>query len=246
MNLIKFTPSDSNSEFVIKNVPHPIKASSVFPEWFRGMDKYHNKDKAMKVDGNYHNLTVKNCMPFLDSMIGGYLFTTWCDIHVVQKDGKPIIFYDNNELVSEYGFGVLNYQPHFISNVVTQNGYDDFNYAWATYWRVETPAGISCLFTHPLNRPELPFISLSGVVETDKWHGSDVINTALEKGFEGTIPKGTPYLQVIPFRREEWESLVVLGPDGSQAALRNAVLKERYALKPGYYRDHLWEKKKFK
>ena len=125
-------------------------------------------------------------------------------------------------------------------------GFDPFVYAWSTYWRVKTPEGVSCLFTQPMNRTDLPFITLSGVVDTDNWNGSDVLNFALKENFEGVIQKGTPYVQIIPFVRNEWDHNVFSSKDESMIEERNLVLKLRHKdLKSGYYRDNLWKTKKY-
>src|SRR5258707_12120938 len=59
---------------------------------------------------------------------------------------------------------------------------------------------ISLLFTHPVNRSDLPFTALTGLVACDTffdtplhfpayWHDAD---------FNGVLPKGTPVVQCLP------------------------------------------------
>jgi hypothetical protein len=99
------------------------------------------------------------------------------------------------------------------------------------------------LFTQPLNHTESPFLTLSGVIDTDNWSGSDVLNFAFKKDFEGLIPKGTPYVQIIPFKREEWNLEISKSIDHSASELRNTVSNSRLNSQSGYYRDNLWNKK---
>ena len=40
------------------------------------------------------------------------------------------------------------------------------------FWTIEAPAGYSLLFTHPVNRPDLPFTTLTGLVDSDLYHDS--------------------------------------------------------------------------
>jgi len=61
------------------------------------------------------------------------------------------------------------------------------------------------LFIHPVNRTELPFHSLTGLVDTDKH--PIIINFPffIKAGFVGTIPAGTPLIQAIPIKRDGWQ-----------------------------------------
>jgi len=61
------------------------------------------------------------------------------------------------------------------------------------------------LFTHPLNRYDLPFYCSSAIVDTDIWGLPTFIPFFLKRGFSGIIPKGTPLFQMIPIKRDDWE-----------------------------------------
>ena len=246
MNEILFSPNFNVSGLVNKYVTKPQKGSLLIPEWFKNAPRYQNNESTMRADSGYHNLTVRHCMPFIDSLTSGYFFTTWTDIYVQRVNGKPVFFYEDVSAVEEFGYGIIQYQENFQSHIHKQHGYDSFLYAWSTYWRIQTPKGISCLFTHPLNRTDLPFITLSGIMDTDNWHGSDVLNFALQENFEGIIPKGTPYVQIIPFRREEYDMKILDVANEDIEKQRSVVNNYRYNdLKTGYYRDNLWENKKY-
>lgn len=245
-NFINFYPIEHSAENVLRYAEKPKRGSNLVSEWFKDAPRFHNADSELKATDTFHNLTVRHCMPFLDSMTAGYFLTTWTDIYVKRENGKPVISYDNINAINEFGYGIIQYQEYFKSYVPTMPGFDPFVYAWSTYWRVKTPEGVSCLFTQPMNRTDLPFITLSGVVDTDNWNGSDVLNFALKENFEGVIPKGTPYVQIIPFVRNEWDHNVFSSKDESMIEERNLVLKLRHKdLKSGYYRDNLWKTKKY-
>jgi len=246
MNKIIFTPIEKNTNLVLQYVEEPQKGTSLVPEWFKNVPRFQNNDKKMVSDSNtgYHNLTVRHCMPFLDAMTSGYFLTTWTDIHVFRKDGIPIISYGDNEAVAQFGYGPIQYQQYFQSHIPAMPGFDSFSYAWSTYWRIQTPENVSCIFTQPLDRTDLPFFTLSGVMDTDSWHGSDVLNFALKENFEGTIPKGTPYVQIIPFYRNEWTHEVLNTPNLEHKIERDKSIHQRHVeSKSGYYRDNLWNKK---
>jgi hypothetical protein len=69
------------------------------------------------------------------------------------------------------------------------------------------------LITSPLNRLDLPFRSLTAVIDADVFYhilpdpmqGGGNYPFYLNRGFEGIIPIGTPMCQYIPFKREKME-----------------------------------------
>ena len=76
-------------------------------------------------------------------------------------------------------------------------------------WRIETPAGYSCLFLPPMNNSDDRFEIIPGIVDTDTYtkeiNFPIVLNGDKYKELETCIKKGTPYAQVIPFKRESWK-----------------------------------------
>jgi hypothetical protein len=108
-------------------------------------------------------------------------------------------------------------------------------------WVVETAPGYSCLFTSPLNHLETRFKLLDGVVETDTYYNS-VNFPFVWTGGDGDffIPKGTPLVQVIPYRRETF-SLEV----GVTDADRRTNIKARLGTHmKDSYRKEFWSKAK--
>jgi len=75
-------------------------------------------------------------------------------------------------------------------------------------WIIRTPPGYSTLLVPPMNRFHIPFLMLSGVVETDNWyleiHFPAICQ--LPPNSQYLMPRGTPLMQAIPFRREQWQS----------------------------------------
>ena len=79
---------------------------------------------------------------------------------------------------------------------------------WSFDFSLKTPKGYSVLFCHPLNRFELPFQTFSGVVETDEYNQGTHFPFYIKKLNVGEIiiiKKGTPIVQIIPFKRENWK-----------------------------------------
>jgi hypothetical protein len=165
----------------------------------------------------------------------GYLFVTWEDIHVTKlPDGSVSISFGSDTPV----FNVRGSDSG--RTMPRPAGYRDEHFAWASPWGWKTPRGYSTLVTHPLNRFDLPFITTSGIVDSDVFFGSGNIPFFLKDGFEGVIPKGTPYAQVIPIKRASWLSTVTKSLTKGMARLSAIVDKTS-----GVYRDTFWVRKDF-
>jgi hypothetical protein len=68
----------------------------------------------------------------------------------------------------------------------------------------------------------------------------------IAEGWEGTIPAGTPYLQVLPFKRENWKSEVeILG----QAEIYDKMFNNmKFYRQPdgGVYKNKVWSRREYK
>ena len=83
---------------------------------------------------------------------------------------------------------------------------DRFIIKFNCFWNIEAPPGYSLLFTHPVNRADLPFTTLTGLVDSDTFHHSPLSFPARwhDVQFNGVLPKGTPVAQCLPVKRESW------------------------------------------
>jgi hypothetical protein len=83
---------------------------------------------------------------------------------------------------------------------------DRFLIKFHNLWTIEAPDGYALLFTHPANRFDLPFTTLTGLVDCDRYHDNWIHFPAHwhDANFSGLLPKGTPVAQCIPIKRESW------------------------------------------
>jgi hypothetical protein len=163
------------------------------------MEPYFKTDKVSIING-FPNFTAKNCFPMLDAMSIGYMIPLWADVSVSQKSNMPMI---------DWKIGIPVFDTHsfeMTKDVDVPQGYSYLAYKMHNKFVIKTPPGWSCLFVHPMGHTDLPFYSMPAVVDTDKHE--DVINPVIwiKEGFEGIIEEGTPILQIIPFKRENWKS----------------------------------------
>jgi hypothetical protein len=120
------------------------------------------------------------------------LFTWDYDIppFVPANPGRsPLDFHDNNQVRGS---------PFFEDDQVLLK----FN----CFWTIELPRGFSLFVTHPINRIDLPFHTLTGVVDSDLYRDNFINFPArwMDPQFSGVLGKGTPVAQCIPIRREDW------------------------------------------
>jgi hypothetical protein len=98
-----------------------------------------------------------------------------------------------------------------------------------------------------MNQFELSYIPLCGIVDSDNYEG--IVNfpfivPALQEGVQVNIPAGSPFIQIIPYKREEWvEHVDNLNGDGADAY--NNMRAEMRVERQDYYRKNNWDKKKF-
>jgi hypothetical protein len=182
----------------------PLPAKSTIPQWFKDLRPEHDDIKLE--NGNFLSgkgkSTLKKCVPFLDSLTTGYMFCLPFDIGIEIVDGNQFSYWKvqrSNALEHDF--------PYFrTEGVPIPSGYSQFIWRFNLVPGIKTPSGYSVLVTHPLNRYDLPFLTMSAVIDTDKYNLFGAATVFLQKDFSGIIPKGTPLAQVIPFKRDNWKS----------------------------------------
>jgi len=231
MKKIKFLKSTEHSG-VTGHSPSPSKKN--IPEWYKKMHKYMGKGLTLDGSGN-PNLTIKACPPFLDSMMSGYMICTESDLYVSWNDGEPWI-----EWKALVNLVSTHEKEQIVSNQVP-DGFSDQPMKFNNLWQIVTPKGYSTMFTHPQNRTDLPFYTISGIVETDTY--KSVINFPffIKKDFEGIIPAGTPIVQLHPFKRESWK--MELGQADQKEIFESQVKLNQKII--GGYKSQWWRRKEY-
>lgn len=214
----------------------PLSSSSDhIPEWYRKIPNFIGNNPII-YDNSKPTITVKTCMPYLDSLSTGYMITTWQDIQVVQDNGKALMRW----ILQPAPLLIRDKETNY--SMPTPVGYEDTHFSWISPLNYQTPSGISMIVTHPLNRFDLPFLTLSAIVDSEEGMAGGQIPFYIKKGFEGIIPKGTPFAQLIPFKKENWKSeedMSLLKKAEEIKHLSNSVLK-------GWYKGSRWKKVYYK
>ena len=208
-----------------KVLPEPVPAVQGLPDWFKAMPQ-----KAFNPISGIENQTVKRCPPFIDAMTYGFLMPLATDLRV--QDGEfSWDFESPDAVITEISRTPLDF--HDSSQVVGTPLFEDdrFIIKFNNFWTIEAPPGYSLLFTHPLNRVDLPFTTLTGLVDCDTFSDSPVNFPARwhDAAFNGVLPKGTPVAQCLPVKRESWAGRCdVLSEEATERLLetRTELLRE--------------------
>jgi len=231
---------------------YPIPAKFNIPEWYKNLE--HTILKK----------TVKGCMPFLDSLTAGYLLKMPQDFYlrhnVDNKNEKEETFKDSFQT-----FGLHNQSQLIHAKHINLNSEIDVHplkqldgspfleknknlplYKILNPWKIKTPKGYSCLFVPPLNNSDDRFSIIPAIVDTDTFpieiNFPIVINGDKYPVLETTIKKGTPYVQIIPFKRDSWKIKI---KTRKQKEIQNSRLF--FGLKIlNVYKEKYWNKKLWK
>ena len=229
----------SKTEFEVQLKPYP--AVKQLPEWFTkasphyGSQKFPN-DRKLHFRDREANNTYKKCVPLLDSLSAGYLIPLWADVMIEQGDGFPEIYCKTIDAVFS-----LHGQPS--REIPAPAGYDQVVYKYLNCWIPQTPKGYSCLITSPLGYNNLPFKAVPAIVDTDSSTLELVFPMWVKTGFEGIVEKGTPMVQIIPFKRDDWDSTFDYYEDGQY---KNVIEEKNFnSTMVGHYLKNHHSKKKF-
>ena len=153
---IRFIPK---TELVFHTVPSPKPAKTYMPEWFKTMESFIKNDKKFTPQST--QATFKRCVPVLDSLTSGYIQELWCDVYVEQTLNGPKVTWNVDPApIKDRSFEQMTSFP-------VPGGCSPMPLIWDAQWGMKTPKGYSVLITHPLNRYDLPFTTLSGIMDTD-------------------------------------------------------------------------------
>lgn len=231
MKTIEFNKA---SDFADITGHSPTPASRAIPKWYKELLKFIDNKKVSDGRGNLP-LTIKACPPFLDSMMSGYMIYTEFDLNVTLMDGEPRFDWAaGGDLISTHG-------KKQIASEQVADGYSDQPFKFNNLWQIVTPKGYSTLFTHPLNRPDLPFETISGIVETDTYKNIINFPFLIKKDFEGIIEAGTPIVQLTPFKREVWK---MRKGTADPKEIADSVVRLRHKMFGGY-KAQWWRRKSY-
>jgi|688.fasta_scaffold00613_44 hypothetical protein len=233
---VNFIPSSQDVEFM---TPRPQSAKNYLPKWFKDMPTLQPTLRGNRDDG-----TAKKCPPFLDALTSGYTQELICDVEIINLGVDPNT---GNDIVNYKWAGPIKPLSTRAQDTDSRRVFPNFDgyytneFHWITQWEPQTPAGYSTLYFHPANRLDLPFLTMNGIIDTDKWSVNGPIPFMVKKGFEGLIPAGTPIYQMIFIKREDWTSQELEYNDKQFKKMSYGIKK---VMENGY-KKNFWSKKNY-
>lgn len=229
MPVIKFYPY---SEMTMEFAPKPMPGVRYVPEWYKLQPGSINDEEfiAQGASGS----TVKRCMPVFDAMTAGYIIGAPCDIHLDATNPEELKWSIPLGVKAIQGDMFSRHAPEQYQNYpINPDEYHKQLLRIMPFWAVGTEEGYSTLFMNPHHADESPLWAFSGLVDTDKFISDGHLSFLVKKNFKGVIKQGTPLLQVLPIRREEWTSEIV-DPTKSKKIFENQRWDLRSTFINGY------------
>ena len=219
----------------------PIRASKALPEWL----------KILQNDNGEHELTAKRCLPLVEACSDGYIWKAPCDLEFVvkeEKDGMSSLalrfprgensyaFSPHSTIIEGHNDDQVYLSEHKKEEREKFHGKLTFKnvYKFNNFYTIKTPRGYSCRFKSLSNNFNLPLQFFEGVVETDHYYTN--INFPFRylgsgKSHRFMLKKGTPLIQIIPFKRDKWSSSVGLldrAKAAKQENMMSTIFKDGY------------------
>lgn len=214
----------------------PVPAAKNIPEWYKKTMSNIYQDGLPHIDEKTGNppRTIKSCMPVFDSMTAGYHILLPADVYFEDNPGgnTPKVSWSTDQMTVIEVHDKIQFE-HFDQG----DEYYPFGIKLNNLWTIKTPPGYSCFFTQPSLRDDLPFQVIPGVVDTDKFPSPINFPTFFKRGFSGMLEMGTPIVQVIPFKREEWESSTSYYETGYVDSEWQRVKRKMYNRYKTFYRE---------
>jgi hypothetical protein len=239
MKKIKFIPNVYFIDSSEKTVPK--STSKTLPGWFLDAKRYIYRAKPATPDNLEKIASWKACPALYDAFSSGYFLKTPCDIEVtIRSDGTHKL-----EVVDKRFLSFVKPRG-IIEGFQVPHGYSSYHFVWLPEWDIELPEGYSAMYLNPLNRFDLPFLSTSGIMDNDSANFSGHLPFFIRSEWSGVIEAGTPYIQVMPFKREDWESQV-LKPDPIKDRFNkhSRILKKLRSKVSGVYASEFWKRRKY-
>lgn len=187
-------------------------------------------------------LNIKGCAPAMDFMTAGYILQNSYAIELVSfmhqfrenikiKTAKTIKdTSDDSNIFARKSLAVFHEDACPITgNSKKQQTYFKFK----TSWGIKTPPGYSCLVVQPYYLDENRFSLLPAIIDTDSYHLPITVAGTLNVKELVRIEPGTPVLQIIPFKRDDWTMTInnTFPPDKSKFYVWNTYKRLFHKIK---------------
>lgn len=234
-------PKDDIIEFLCEPkfyniIPKPFSSKKLMPTWYKRLPQK-IVPEGKEGPGGLKSSTIKRCPPFLDAMSVGWILPLCADVQITTNEDASYI-----EWNTEFDYPVV--ENHIASQI---KGHPKDNLPpikFLNYWAIRVSKGWSVLFVPPLNRPNQHFECLSGIVDCDGYfeyvNFPSFFNTP---NWHGVLPAGTPLVQVIPIKRDNFNIKAIDRPMTNKDLNDMDKTRAHVRVHESHYRNNVWEKK---
>lgn len=203
---IEFFCSDEN----IRKYWPPKVAGEFIPEDFLNLPNI--KDSYRMQEDPISN--IKGCIPLQDFLSSGYIITNAyeLDLGVTFKNFREDLTIKTAKTISTgeqetkiYARKEMAVYYESACPVINESKKQRAYFKAKTAWGIKTPPGYSCLIIQPSYINEKRFSLMPAIVDTDTYHLPIPIAGYLNVKESIRITPGTPLVQIIPFKRDEWQ-----------------------------------------
>ena len=173
----------------------------------------------------------------LDAISSGYIIPLWCDVQVIKENNEHGIFWKVDSDV----FQIHGNQGNV--NIPSPEGYGNQVFKYISYLKIRTPKGYSVMVNQPHGHYDLPFFAFSAIIDSDKSMIDNSFPIRIKADFEGIVKKGTPIVQITPFKRDNWKSKYSWISHEQHAIEENKWFK---SVLRNNYTERIWSKKEYK
>jgi hypothetical protein len=214
------------------HLPRPVPARGALPDWLRAMPA----KAASEIHGRDIR-TVKQCPPFVDAMAFGVLILLLCDV-TVDRGSFSWAWNIPEPSTSGHPRAPLSFHvaAQFAGAPFAKGGQAAIKFN--SFWTIELEPGWSLFATHPVNRDDLPFRLVTGLVDADRFHDGGINFPAIwmQPDFSGVLAKGTPVAQVFAVPRTAPQLVFESFDEVHKEAYAKTVAEVLAA--PNVYRKH--------
>lgn len=209
-----------------------IPSKQNVPQWYKDIARWIGDKPKIYPNRNH---TMKHCIPLFDGLTAGYTVVFPYDVIVEQKNNKPFLTWLGPE------DQIVKRTSKAFEPMPTPIGFYNEMFAIRIPMSFKVPKGYSVLFTQPMNRFDLVTMTMSAIVDADSEIYSGEAPFFLKEGFEGIIEQGTPIMQLIPFKRENWKREQVEGLNNKA----NINRSKSTSVLSGWYKNNIWKRKSY-
>ena len=229
---IEFFCTDEN---VLKYWP-PIPASSCVPEEISNLETPKERYKSQEPPV----VNMKSCMPAMDYLTSGYIIYNAYEVELetVFNNFKETIKLKTAQTINQPSTDAFSRKSMavFERDLCPMNKHDvkiKQYFKFRSMWSIKTPPGYSCLVMQPFYLPNNEIQILPGIIDTDSYHLPISVTGYVISKDKLRISPGAPLLQIIPFKRDDWEMSVSnnVPSDKSKFFIWNAYKRLSHAVK---------------